>query len=114
MEKCIFDQIVEGKIPSKKVWESDSVLAFWDISPVAPIHVLIIPKKHLQDLNSVTQNDKEILGDLMLAVPEVAKKLGVKDSGYRIIINNGEHAGQLVPHIHIHLLAGKNLGPKII
>jgi histidine triad (HIT) family protein len=114
MNECIFDQIIEGRIPSKKVWESDNILAFWDINSQAPVHVLIIPKKHVENLNFVSEGDKDLLGELMLAVPKVAKALGIDKNGYRLIINNGENAGQLVSHLHIHLIGGKKLGPKVI
>ena len=114
MNECIFDKIITGEIPAEIVWESERVLAFYDINPQAPVHVLIIPKKHIESLNSAQPDDSEILGELMLSVKEVARELKVRQDGYRIIINNGKSAGQLVPHIHLHLLAGKDLGPKII
>lgn len=114
MKECIFDQIIEGKIPSKKVFESETVLAVWDINPVAPVHVLIIPKRHIENLNFLGPENREIAADLLLAVKEVAKIMKVADSGYRVIINNGREAGQLVPHLHLHLIAGKDLGPKIV
>lgn len=113
MSECVFDKIISGEIPSKKVWESDSVLAFWDINPEAPIHVLIIPKKHIEKLTDINVLDKDLLGELLFAVKEVAKVLGVDESGFRLILNNGPDSGQIVSHVHFHLLGGKKLGPKL-
>lgn len=109
----IFCQIVAGDIPSQKVYETENVLAFRDINPKAPVHVLIIPKKHIENLNTVNEEDKELLGEMMLTVRKVAEIEGVKDSGYRLISNTGRNGGQLIPHLHFHLLGGKPLGPKL-
>lgn len=109
----IFCQIVAGEIPSQKVYETQNVLAFRDINPKAPVHVLIIPKKHITGVNDITQEDKDILGEMILAAKEVAKQEGISEKGYRLITNTGRDGGQLVPHLHFHLLGGKNLGPKL-
>jgi histidine triad (HIT) family protein len=114
MNECIFDKIIKGEIPSKKVWENDSVLAFFDINPEAPIHVLIIPKKHISSLAEASSSDKDLLGEMLLAVVEVAKVLNVDKTGFRLILNNGPDSGQIVPHIHFHLLAGKKLKSKLV
>lgn len=110
----IFCQIIKGELPSQKVYEDENVIAFRDINPKAPIHVLIVPKKHIEDLNSATEEERELLGELLLAAPKIAEKEGIAEKGYRLIINTGKHGGQLVPHLHIHLLGGKDLGPKIV
>lgn len=94
--------------------EENEWMAFNDINPQAPVHVLIIPKKHLMDICAATQDDARLLGELLMAANKVAKKLGLEKKGFRLIINHGEHGGQLVPHLHIHLLGGKRLGAKIV
>lgn len=114
MNDCLFCKIVAGEIPSQKVYETETVLAIRDINPQAPVHVLLLPKKHIEGLNEAQESDKELLAELMLAIPKVAKAEGIKDKGYRVILNNGKNAGQLIPHFHIHLLGGKHLGPKIV
>ncbi|WP_127582632.1 histidine triad nucleotide-binding protein [Paenibacillus koleovorans] len=107
---CIFCKIVEGTIPSKKVFESEHVVAFHDIQPAAPVHVLIIPKKHIASINEVEAADREVLGEVLLAAPQIARQLGVAESGYRLINNCGSDGGQVVYHIHMHLLGGEKLG----
>lgn len=109
---CIFCKIIEGSIPSKKVLETDTVLAFHDIQPAAPVHVLLIPKKHIATMNDATADeDYSIIGELHKAAQQAAAQLGVKESGYRLVNNCGADAGQVVFHIHYHLLAGEQLGP---
>ncbi|MFR7873879.1 MAG: histidine triad nucleotide-binding protein [Christensenellales bacterium] len=114
MDDCIFCKIVKGEIPSEKVYEDEKVLAFKDINPVTPIHVLIIPKKHFKDVLDVKEEDKEIIADLFQSINKIAKTLGIEKNGFRIVNNCGEDAGQEVMHLHFHLLAGKKLGTKII
>jgi histidine triad (HIT) family protein len=109
--ECIFCKIVEGSVPSKKVWENDKVVAFQDIQPQAPVHILIIPKKHVASMNDVTQEDADWLADIHLAAREIAEQFGVNESGYRLINNCGPDAGQVVFHLHFHLLGGEKLGP---
>jgi histidine triad (HIT) family protein len=117
MEKkmnCIFCKIIAGEIPSDKVLETDEILAFRDINPVAPEHILIVPKKHIQYLEDAAGSDVEILGNLFLTARDIAKLLSIEKNGYRLILNNGKAAGQEVLHIHLHLLGGKeNLGPML-
>ncbi|SHE10391.1 bis (5'-nucleosyl)-tetraphosphatase [Chlamydia abortus] len=108
---CIFCKIIEGSIPSKKIYENDKVLAFHDIQPAAPVHALIIPKKHIATMNDVQEEDVEVIGEIHLAAQEVAKQLGVHESGYRLLNNCGKNAGQVVFHLHYHLLGGEKLGP---
>jgi histidine triad (HIT) family protein len=105
----VFCSIVAGKLPAKKVFENDRVLAFHDIQPAAPVHILFIPKKHVPTMNDVA--DYEDIAAIHQAIQQVAKELGVAESGYRIINNCNADGGQVVFHLHYHLLAGKKLGP---
>lgn len=107
MADCIFCQIVAGKIPAQKVHETDHVLAFKDLHPQAPTHVLVIPKQHVAGLSSLGAEHAQLSGQVLLAVGEVAKKLGLSD--FRVAINNGAGAGQSVFHLHLHLLGGRAL-----
>ena len=110
--ECIFCKIVKGEIPSKKVLENDKFLAFYDINPVAPVHVLIIPKEHYEKFDSTPS---ELFGEMADFIKETAKKLNITD--YRLITNNGKGAGQEVFHLHIHMLAnpeGKLKWPKLV
>lgn len=105
---CIFCEIIAGNIPSKKVYEDDHVIAFHDIHPQAPVHVLILPKAHIPSANDITDENAAAVASVFAAIPKVAQKLGV--SSYRIINNCGSDAGQTVMHLHFHLLAGKSFG----
>ncbi|MFS1513530.1 histidine triad nucleotide-binding protein [Chengkuizengella sp. SCS-71B] len=107
---CIFCKIVEGELPSKKVFENELILAFHDIQPEAPVHILFIPKKHIPSMNEITPEDVEAISEIHLAIKKVAKELNVDESGYRIVNNCGQNGGQLVPHLHYHLLGGERLG----
>ena len=109
MSDCLFCKIIAGKIPSDKVYENESVFAFRDITPVAPMHVLIIPKKHISTINELEPDDAIIMGSLFLAAKTIAKQEGYDDVGYRTVMNCGEAAGQTVFHVHMHLLAGRDL-----
>jgi histidine triad (HIT) family protein len=108
---CIFCQIVDGTIPSQKIYEDEQVLVFHDIQPAAPVHALIIPKKHIATLNDVESGDWPLFGDIHRAAQLTAQKLGVADKGYRLINNCGKDGGQIVYHVHYHLLGGELLGP---
>lgn len=110
----IFGKILRKEIPANVVYEDDHVLAFHDIHPQAPVHVVIIPKQHLTSLQDATNTDITILGHLLAACPKVAQATGTLETGFRIISNAGANAGQEVPHLHIHLVGGKTLGPKIV
>ena len=114
MEDCVFCKIINGEIPSEKVYEDDKVLAFKDINPAAPIHVLVIPKEHVQNVLEINHENKEMISDIFLAINKIAKQLGIEDDGFRIINNCGKDAGQEVMHLHFHLLAGKQFGEKIV
>ena len=110
----IFAKIIRGEIPCKKVYEDDEVLAFYDVNPVAPVHVLVIPKGEFVSFNDFSINAApEKIADFFQKVQNIAKILDVVDSGYRIITNHGENASQTVPHFHIHIIAGKMLGGLI-
>ena len=106
---CVFCKIVSGEIPAKIVYEDEQVLAFNDVNPVAPVHVLVIPKKHIVCVDDINSDNKYIIGDIFFTISKVAKKLNLA-SGYRIINNCKEDGGQTVNHLHFHLLGGKKLG----
>ena len=105
----LFEKIIARQIPADIVYEDELVLAFRDIKPQAPTHVLIIPKKPIIRLADATPEDEKLLGHLLLRAREVAEKLGLKNSGYRLVINNGPDAGESVPHLHCHILGGRAL-----
>jgi len=107
---CVFCKIVSGEIPSGKVYEDGEILAFNDIHPAAPVHILIIPKRHISTLSDAGDGDAALLGKLLLAAKNLAKEKGVADSGYRTLINCNRGAGQTVFHLHVHLLGGKGMG----
>ena len=106
-EDCVFCKIVDGKIPSTKVYEDEEVLAFKDINPIAPIHILIIPKKHIKSLTEL--DDNELLAHIFRVIKDVAKSQGIEEKGYRVITNIGEDGGQAVKHLHFHVIGGKKL-----
>ncbi len=109
MSACIFCRIVAREIPADIVHENDHVLAFRDLRPVAPSHVLVIPKRHIDSVREAETDDVELLGHVMIGTRDVAQKLGVAVSGYRVVVNNGDDAGQTVFHLHAHVLAGRSL-----
>ncbi len=112
MENCVFCKIIKGEIPSEKVYEDDEILAFKDINPVAPIHILVIPKKHIKTLLEVTEEDSKLIAKIYMAINKIAKDLGIEKDGFRVVANCGRDSGQEVMHIHFHMLAGKKLEPK--
>ena len=107
MDNCIFCKIAAGEIPSDKVYEDDAVLAFRDIHPLAPVHVLLIPKRHIGSLNEVDAENGNDVRRVLEAVPKVASALGLTERGYRLISNCGKDGGQTVMHLHFHLLGGE-------
>jgi len=112
---CIFCKIAAGDIPADRVYENDSVLAFNDIEPISPVHVLIIPKIHIESINELDKNNSSIMADIFLAVNEVARIKNIAETGYRVIINNGKAGGQEVPHLHVHVIGGReSLGPMLM
>jgi len=110
---CVFCKIVQREIPSTIVYEDDELLAFNDINPVSPVHVLIVPKKHLVNLNDVREEDTGLLGRMLLAASKIAGEKELHGRGYRTVINNGAEAGQIVMHLHLHLIGGGKLGHKM-
>lgn len=105
----IFEKIIAREIPARIVHETAEFLAFHDVNPQAPVHVLIVPKRVIPRIAAASADDAALLGRMLAASGEVAKKLGVAESGYRLVINNGPDAGETVPHLHMHLLGGRNL-----
>ena len=112
MEDCIFCKIIKGEIPSDKVYEDDEILAFKDINPIAPIHVLIIPKKHIDSINEINNEDELLIGKIFIVIKKLAKEFNL-DNGYRIVNNCGEDGGQAVKHLHFHLLGGRKLKMEV-
>ncbi|MBU5483525.1 histidine triad nucleotide-binding protein [Clostridium sp. MSJ-11] len=109
MDNCIFCKIIKGEIPCKKVYEDELILAFEDINPEAPVHVLIIPKKHIDSLDSLEEEDKDILSHIFIKAKDLARELGIAEDGYRVVNNCGINGGQTVLHMHFHILGGRNL-----
>jgi histidine triad (HIT) family protein len=107
---CLFCNIVEKKIPGDIVYEDEHTLAFRDIRPVAPTHVLVIPKKHVAAIRDLSDGDAELIGRVMLSARRVAEKEGLTKGGFRLVVNDGDHAGQTVHHIHVHVLGGRQMG----
>jgi histidine triad (HIT) family protein len=107
---CVFCEIVAGRRPARKVSEDDQVLAFHDVNPQAPVHVLVVPKRHIESLITAAPDDEALLGRLVRAARDLAAKLDVAKHGYRLVFNCGEHAGYSVFHIHLHLLGGRPFG----
>lgn len=112
MEDCLFCKIIKGEIPANKVYENDEVLAFYDIEPEAPIHILVIPKKHITSLAHIEKEDEALIGRIYGVINEIAEEKGFKQDGYRVRVNCGKNGGQTVMHLHFHILAGKALGEK--
>jgi histidine triad (HIT) family protein len=108
--KTLFEKIIDRELPAQIVYEDDLVIAFRDLKPRAPVHVLVVPKKPIPRIADAAASDREVLGHLLLKAAHVAEQLGVKPTGYRLVINNGPHAGESVPHLHCHLLGGRELG----
>ena len=107
MEETIFDKIISKEIASDIVYEDDSYLAFKDINPQAPVHILIIPKKKIPTINHLNKEDSQIIGDMTLIAKDIAKSLNIDKDGYRLVFNCNDHGGQTVYHIHLHLLGGR-------
>ncbi len=114
MSDCIFCKIINKELPSTVVYEDEEILAFKDINPVTPVHILVIPKKHISNLNEVEPEDEAVIGKIYTVIKQIAKKEGIAEKGYRIIVNCGEDGGQEVGHLHFHILGGKKLGTKIV
>ena len=109
MMDCLFCKIIDGDIPAEVLYENDNVLVFNDINAQAPLHALVIPKKHIATINDIQADDAGLIGQMYLAAKHVAKQAGYAEAGYRTVMNCGEAAGQTVFHIHLHVLAGRSL-----
>ena len=116
MDNCLFCRIVRGELPSTRIYEDDDVIAIADLHPVAPVHVLIVPRRHFDDLNTMSEDPDgpATMTAVLKATPKVARITGVFESGYRLINNCGDDAGQTVRHVHFHLIGGVKMGAKIL
>ncbi len=110
MEDCLFCKIIKGEVPSKKVYEDEYVYAFHDIEPTAPVHILVIPKKHISTLNDVNSENSAVISKIYEAIAKIAKQEGIDKDGYRVVSNCNKMAGQTVFHIHFHLIGGREMG----
>ncbi len=110
---CIFCQIVAGKVPSEIIYQDEEVIAFRDIHPMAPTHLIIIPKQHIPSLAHLSEADSPLIGHMVNIANQLAKREGMSESGYRLAINCGKEGGQLVPHLHLHLLGGRKLSDTL-
>lgn len=108
MSDCLFCKIAAGEIPSKKVYEDDQILAFYDIAPMAPVHVLVVPKTHIDSVAAVTEENASLVAHIFTVIPKIARELGL-DGGFRVVSNCGSDAGQSVNHLHFHILGGQKL-----
>lgn len=108
MANCLFCKIIAGEIPSKKLYEDDKIFAFYDIAPIAPVHFLVIPKQHIQSVDEINGENSELVAYIFAKIGELAKLAGI-ENGYRVISNCGSDAGQTVPHLHFHVIGGKEL-----
>ena len=108
MSDCIFCKIASGEIPSNKAYEDDRILCFHDLDQQAPVHVLVIPKKHIGSLDELTEDDKDLMSYIMLKIKDIAKDLGL-ENGYRVVINTGDDGGQTVKHLHVHILGKRQM-----
>ena len=109
MTDCLFCKIIDGEIPSDTVYENDDIVAFKDVNPHSPTHILIVPRKHIATINDLKGEDAKIMGEMMLAAQGIAKSEGIAESGFRLVINTNDDAGQTVHHIHMHLMGGRNM-----
>lgn len=114
MEDCIFCKIINNEIPSNKVYEDDEILAFKDVNPQMPIHILVVPKKHIKSILDLSKEDEQLVGKIFSIIKKIAIDLGIEENGFRVISNCGEDAGQTVKHLHFHILAGEKMSDKII
>jgi len=109
MADCIFCKIAAGETSSDTLFQDDQITAFRDINPVAPTHILIVPKKHIPSVNEITAQDESLVGHLFYVANQLAREEGINETGYRLIINTGPHGGQVVDHLHIHLIGGQKM-----
>jgi histidine triad (HIT) family protein len=110
MDTCIFCKIVNHQMPAKIIFEDEQILAFHDINPQAPVHILVIPKLHISKVSDITLKDRELVGKIIFQATELARNFKIDQSGFRLVFNNGREGGQAVYHIHLHLLGGRSMG----
>ncbi|MBR1483430.1 MAG: histidine triad nucleotide-binding protein [Ruminococcus sp.] len=113
MNDCIFCKIIDGSIPSRKVYEDDKILAFYDLEPQAPVHVLVVPKLHIACADEITEDNVDYIAHIFAKIPAIAQSLGL-ENGYRIVNNCGEHGCQSVKHLHFHILGGTQLAGRMV
>ena len=113
MDDCVFCQIVAGKIPTEFLYQDEEAAAFRDINPAAPTHIIITPKKHIPSLADLSEADLPLMGHLVKIANQLAKKEGILERGYRLVVNCGKEGGQVVPHLHIHLLGGRRIADEM-
>jgi len=113
VEKCLFCRIATGELPSDVVYKDEEFLAFRDINPQAPIHIIIIPKAHIASLRELTNQQQRLIGRLIILATKLAQKEGIAESGYRLAVNCGTEGGQVIPHLHFHLIGGKRLSGQL-
>lgn len=113
MADCVFCQIIAGKIPARLLYQDDEVIAFPDINPAAPIHLLIVPKRHIPSLAHLSEDETPLVGHMIKIANQLAREEGIADSGYRLVINTGKDGGQVVPHLHMHLLGSRRLADEM-
>jgi histidine triad (HIT) family protein len=111
--ECIFCRIVAGELPSDTLYQDEQVMAFRDINPLAPTHVLIIPKRHITSLADMSDDETSIIGHMAAVANQLARQEGIAEKGYRLVISSGEEGGQIVPHLHMHLLGGRKLSDRL-
>ena len=114
MENCLFCKIIRGEIPSAKVYEDEYCYAFRDINPQMPVHILVVPKKHIENISGISEADIEIAGRIQLAIAEIAEQEGLKERGFRVISNCGKDAAQSVFHLHYHILGGAEMAERMV
>jgi histidine triad (HIT) family protein len=114
MDSCVFCKIVKKEIPATPLFESDKVLAFADLHPMAPVHLLVIPKTHYSNLNEIPDSELQVIEDMYRAARELAGQKGVQEKGYRLAMNVNPEGGQTVFHVHLHLLGGRQMGPSLV
>ena len=113
LDQCIFCGIAKKESPANLEYEDEEIVAFWDINPKAKVHILIVPKRHIQSITELVDEDAPLIGKMVLVAKKLAEKKGIADQGYRLVFNAGKHSGQVVDHIHLHLLGGGPMGSMV-
>lgn len=110
---CVFCQIITGQAPARFVYQDERVVVFHDVRPAAPVHLLIVPVRHIVSLNELEEEDAALLAHMLLLAPRLAEQQGIREAGYRLVINTGAGGGQTIPHLHLHLLGGRSFSPQM-